>query len=782
MTEAMDIRPTRWIGAVVLALAAGMPARATPAPQAEVDLSPSQARTLIDQYCVTCHNQTANTGGLSLDTKDVTAVGPDARAWEAVVRKLRTGMMPPRGAPRPERPMLDGLATRLEAQLDRAAALDPDPGSPTLHRLNRTEYANAIRDLLDLEIDATLLLPADSSAGGFDNIADVLNTSPTLIGGYLSAAMKVSRLAVGDLTAPPTIRTYQSGAGGDGHIEGLPLGTVGGMTVLHTFPLDAEYEFSAGGDFTIDGQRVDPPAPEAGGRGRGGRGRGGGRGLRIQVPAGPHVLAVSSVRTMDSAGADGIFSAPARGGRGASITVTGPFDPTGPGDTPSRRRIFICRPLAEGSGAVVSDAERDCARQILGTLASRAFRRRVGAEDPSLSTLMEFFDAGRREGSFETGIQEGLARVLIDPQFVFRMEDVPPDLPEGAVWTLSDLEIASRLSFFLWSTIPDDELREVAARGELSDPAVLEAQTRRMLADPRSQALIDNFASQWMGLRDLEDAEPEADDFDPGLKAAFERETRMLFESIVREDRSIVDLLDADYTFVDERLARHYGISGVRGSRVRRVALGPDDPRRGILGQGSILLVTSAANRTSPVTRGKWVLENLLGAPPPSPPPGVETNLDDATEVAEPRTLRERMEQHRTNPVCASCHSIMDPIGFTLENFDLVGKWRQSDADTPIDATAEMVDGTRLDGPASLRRALLDRSDVFVTTAIEKLLTYAIGRRTESTDMPAVRSILRSAAREDDRFSALVLGVVRSEPFRMRAKAAQEPSTGLSAE
>ena len=722
------------------------------------------AEALVGRYCVTCHNQTANTAGLALDTKDLSAVGRDAEAWEAVVRKIRTGMMPPRDAPRPAREELDGFAAWLGARLDQAAALDPNPGSPTLHRLNRTEYANAIRDLLDLEIDASTLLPVDSSAAGFDNIADVLGTSPALIQGYLSAAMKISRLAVGDLTAPPSITTYRApeGLSQAGHIEGLPLGTVGGMIVLHTFPLDAEYEFAVGGgsglDLTIDGESVPP------------RGRGA---LRLPVPAGPHTLGAALVRTLDAAGVDDTFSAPA-GGRGGiqSITITGPFVPTGAGDTPSRRRIFVCRPAGESGRPAAREDDLACAREILSALATRAFRQPVTAADPAMGILLDFYHAGRDAGTFETGIQHALARILVDPRFIFRMEHVPAGLPAGAVYRLTDFELASRLSFFLWSSIPDDALLDLAAAGRLSDPAVLEAETRRMLGDPRSQALIDNFASQWMGLRELGNAEPDSDDFDANLRQAFERETRLLFESIVREDRSIVDLLDADYTFVDERLARHYGIAGVRGSRVRRIALDADSPRRGVLGHGSILLVTSVANRTSPVTRGKWVLENLLGAPPPAPPPGVETNLDEMPDAQEATSLRERMEQHRTNPVCASCHSIMDPIGFTLENFDLVGKWRDYDGATPIDASSELVDGTRLEGPASLRGALLDRSDAFASTAVEKLLTYAIGRAADYYDMPAVRSVVREAAGTDYRFSSLVLGIVRSQPFQMRMKGA----------
>ena len=739
-----------------LAIAAAFTIEALPAPR-QSPVSLNQMQALVDQYCVTCHNQTANTADLALDTKELAAPGSEPEIWEAVVRKIRTGMMPPQGARRPARGDLDSFASWLENGLDQAARLDPNPGSPTLHRLNRTEYANAIRDLLDLEIDASRLLPVDSSAAGFDNIADVLNTSPALIQGYLSAAMKVSRLAVGDLTAPPSITTYRSteGLSQTGHIEGLPLGTRGGLVVQHTFPLDAEYQIQVGGgqgvDFTIDGESV-----PAGGRG----------GVRLAVQAGPHTLGAATVRTLSSAGVDDTFSAPV-GGRGGiqGITVTGPFDPSGPGDTPSRRRIFVCEP-----GNPRTEDEVRCAREILSALATRAFRRPVDENGTALESILEFYIAGRNEDSFETGIQRGLARILVDPRFIFRMEDRPADLPAGALYRLTDLELASRLSFFLWSSIPDDELLAVASARALSDPGMLEQQTLRMLADPRSQALIDNFAAQWMGLRELENVEPESEDFDANLRLAFERETKLLFQTIAREDRSIVDLLDADYTFVDERLARHYGIPGVRGSRVRRVPLDDDSPRRGILGHGSMLLVTSVANRTSPVTRGKWILENLLGAPPPSPPPGVETNLEENPDAPEPTTLRERMEQHRTNPVCASCHRIMDPIGFSLENFDLVGKWRETDGDTPIDASAEMVDGTPLDGPASLRQAMLDRSDAFVSTAAEKLLTYAMGRATEYYDLPAIRSIAREAAEADYRFSSLVLGVVRSAPFQMRVK------------
>jgi hypothetical protein len=536
----------------------------------------------------------------------------------------------------------------------------------------------------------------------------------------------------------------------------MPLGTQGGMVARHNFPLDGEYEIRAGTgrvDLTIDGV----PAT-VGARGR------------IPITAGPHTIGAAPVRAFDAGGMDSIFSpdvqrrfSPPRGGGGTNITITGPYNATGAGLTPSRRRIFVCRPANRSE-------EMPCARQILKTLATRAFRHRVTDDDPSIETLLGFFQDGRKDGDFDSGIQRALARVLVDPQFIFRMEHIPANLAQGSAYRLNDLEIATRMSFFLWSSTPDDTLLNLAIAGKLSNPAVLEEQTRRMLADPKSKALVENFAAEWFHLRELDGAEPESPDFDGNLRLAFDRETRLFFESIVREDRSIVDVLDADYTFVDDRLARHYGIPNVKGSLFRRVSLAKDDPRRGILGKGSVLLVTSVSNRTSPVQRGQWVLENLLGAPAPKPPPGVEVNLDQKKDAVEPKTLRERMEMHRSNTTCATCHSIMDPIGFSLENFDLVGKWREADGKTRIDTTADMVDGTHLDGPASLRRALLDRQGAFVNVATEKLLTYAIGRATTGFDMPAVRTVVRDAARNDYRFSSLVLGIVKSEPFQMRTR------------
>ena len=749
----MKFAGKKWIGiaaafAFVFAAGANKAAQQTNAQS----LSTERVQAVLKQYCITCHNQRAKTANLELDTKDLDHLENDVVAWEAVVRKLRTGMMPPKNASRPDRATIDGIASWLENGLDRAAARRPNPGSPSLHRMNRNEYANAIRDLLDLQVDVGTLLPTDSTIAGFDNIADVLGTSPALIQGYLSAAMKTSRLAVGDLSAPPAPVTYRApkGLSQRSHIDGMPLGTQGGMVARHNFPLDGEYEIRVAGarlDLTLDGTPI--PA---------------GRGGRLAIRAGPHTIGASVVRALDPASMDDIFSAPQRGGGGVTaVTIMGPFVPTGPGDTPSRRRIFVCRPAS-------ASEETPCARKILSTLATRAFRQPVKPDDPAIDTLLNFYQQGRTAGDFDAGIQRALARVLVDPRFVFRMEHVPANVAVGSAYRLTDLELATRLSFFLWSSIPDDTLLNAAIAGKLSTPAVLEEQTRRMLADPKSKALIDNFATEWMRLRELENAEPEAPDFDGNLRSAFQRETQLLFESILGENRSIVDLLDADYTFVDERLARHYGIPNVKGSLFRRVTLPKDDPRRGIIGKGSVLLVTSAANRTSPVQRGQWVLENLLGSRAPNPPPGVETNLDQQADDTKAKTLRERMEQHRNNPVCASCHSIMDPIGFTLENFDLIGKWRELDGQTRIDPAAEMVDGTKLDGPAALRRALLARSDMFVTVATEKLMTYAAGRAVTAYDLPAIRKITRESARNDYRFSSLILGVVKSEPFQMRTK------------
>jgi len=731
----------------------------------------SQAQGTIDRYCATCHNPRVKAGGLALDALPVANAARDPQTWEKVIRKVRTGMMPPSGAPRPDRATLDGLAATVETSLDRAAAAAPNPGAPALHRLNRTEYGNAIRDLLDLPIDATALLPGDDSSEGFDNMASVLSVSPALMQSYVTAAAKISRLAVGDPTISADITTYFAprGMSQAGHREGLPLGTRGGVIVQHVFPLDAEYEFrigrQGGGLFglapvgvddsvevTLNGERIRVLDRNARGP------------LRLKIPAGPQTIGVAVVRKSNARGVDDLFSEHAASAGVTNLVINGPLNPTGPGDTPSRRRIFICTPTA-------AEEER-CARTILSKLATRALRRPVGERDQTIATLMEFFESGKKLRGFEAGIQYALARLLVDPQFIYRFERAPATQRAGTVYRISDLELASRLSFFLWSSIPDEELVRVAASGRLDDPAVLEQQTRRMLADDRSRALVNSLAGQWLMLRQLDDIAPVTKEFDGNLRYAFRRETELLFETIVREDRSILDLIDADYTFVDERLARHYGIPNVRGSRFRRVALdavNPDGARRGLLGHGSLLTVTSAGNRTSPVKRGKWILENLLGAPVPQPPPGVETNLAPSTTPgAAPTSVRQRLEQHRASPSCASCHAVMDPVGFSLEHFDLIGEYRDSDGGVPVNASGRLSDGTALDGPASLRKALLDRRDAVASTATEKLLTYALGRRVEYFDMPAVRTIVRDAARRDYRFSSLITGIVKSVPFQMK--------------
>jgi mono/diheme cytochrome c family protein len=724
------------------------------------------AQGTIDRYCVTCHNPRLKAGGLELDARPVANAAGDPHTWEKVIRKVRTGMMPPVGAPRPDRATLDGLAAAVETTLDRAAAAAPNPGAPALHRLNRTEYGNAVRDLLDLPVDAASLLPGDDSSEGFDNQASVLSVSPALMQAYVTAAAKISRLAVGDPTISADITTYVAprGLSQAEHREGLPLGTRGGLVVQHAFPLDAEYEFRvgrAGGglfglppvgtddsvEITLNGERIRVLDRNARGP------------LRLKIPAGPQTIGVAVLRKANARGVDDLFSEHAASAGVTNLVINGPLNPTGPGDTPSRRRIFTCRP---GPGV----EEDSCARTILAKLATRALRRPISERDSTITMLMDFFESGRKLRGFETGIQYALARLLVDPQFIYRFERAPATVRAGAVYRISDLELASRLSFFLWSSIPDEELIRVAASGRLDEPAVLEQQTRRMLADERSRALVNNLAGQWLMLRQLDDIAPVTKEFDGNLRYAFRRETELLFDTIVREDRSILDVIDADYTFVDERLARHYGIPNIRGSRFRRVAL-DDGARRGLLGHGSLLTVTSAGNRTSPVKRGKWILENLLGAPVPQPPPGVETNLA-TTAGAAPTSVRQRLEQHRASPSCASCHAVMDPVGFSLENFDLIGEYRSEDGGVPVNATGKLADGTTLDGPASLRKALLDRRGAVASTATEKLLTYALGRHVEYFDMPAVRTIVRDAARQDYRFSSLITVIVKSVPFQMK--------------
>jgi hypothetical protein len=772
------------------------------------------ARGVIARYCTTCHNERTKTGGLALDVLDLTRVADHADVLESVVRKLRTGVMPPAGMPRPDRAVVSSLASWLEAELD-GAARTPRPGRPLLRRLNRAEYANVIRDLLAVDVDVASLLPADDSAFGFDNIGDLLTVSPALLERYLDAADRVSALAIGDPATALGSETYhvRGDQSQSQHLDGLPLGTVGGLAVRHTFPLDAEYEFKLtlfrtnleairGLEHThqieiaVDGERV--YLGEIGGAAESGQTgtiteRSDATDARLKarapVKAGPRVVTAAFIRKMaentnrlrpflrsnsgtyDSTGRPHI----------ETLTVTGPFDATGPGDTPSRRRVFTCRPGEEPPASATATArsrrssqeieasEGGCARRILSTLARRAYRRPLTEAD--LTRLLVFYREGRGKGTFDTGIQLALRRLLASPTFVFRIEDDPAGLAPGTPYAVSNIELASRLSFFLWSSMPDDTLLDVAATGRLRQPEVLEGQVRRMLADPRSDAFVENFAGQWLHIRNLRNIAPNSDefpDFDNDLRDGFRRETELFFGSVMREDRNVLDLMRADYTFVNERVAKHYGIPNVYGSRFRRVTLA-DEARRGLLGKGSILLATSHADRTAPVLRGKWIMENLLGSPPP-PPPGAVPPLEPQPG-ARPKTMRERMEIHRASPACAGCHRTMDAIGFTMENFNAVGAWRTREAGAPIDASGTITDGTPVNGVVELRNALLEQPEIFVGTLTEKLLTYGLGRGLQHYDMPVVRAIVRDAAQRDYRFSSIILGIVSSAPFQMREKA-----------
>jgi mono/diheme cytochrome c family protein len=789
-----DPRP---FGIGLLLLLAGPLLCAQPVPSkkpSSQQVSPQQA--LINQYCVTCHNQRAKTAGLLLDKLDIHRAGEHADVWEKVVRKLRGGMMPPQGMPRPDQAQIDGLIAWLQTSLDRAEAARPDPGRAPLHRLNRTEYANAIRDLLGLKVDVTALLPADDESNGFDNIAEVLRVSPSLLEAYLSASREVSSLALGDPKIGPISESIQvpPDMSQDGHIEGLPLGTRGGILIHHNFPLDADYEFNVfllrnivgyltGMEFphqlevSIDGERVflapvggeedlklvDTNLAQAGdtldARLR----------TKVHVKAGPHDVAVSFLRR-DSAESDEPLEPFTRdldlqNMNGIPlidhVQITGPMNATGPGDTPSRRRIFVCNPAS-------SKDEVSCARQILSTLARRAYRRPV--TDADMETLLSFYQAGRNQGgNFEAGIENSLRLILASPKFLFRSEPDPARVVPGSIYHVSDLELASRLSFFLWSSIPDDELLNVAAEGKLKDPEVLDREVRRMLADPKAVALVNNFAEQWLFLRNVQSVAPDEatfPDFDDNLRQSFRRETELFFGSIVKEDRDVMDLLTANYTFVNERLAKHYGIPNVYGSQFRKVTL-TNDTRRGLLGQGSILSVTSVPTRTSPVIRGKWIMENLMGTPPPAPPPNVPA-LKDQAQGGKILSVRQLLEEHRKNAPCSTCHAVMDPLGFALENFNAVGEYRAKDASGPIDSSGQLADGTKIDGVVGLRQALLKHPEYFVGTLTEKMLTYALGRPLEYYDMPVVRGIVQGAAKNDYRFSSLIAGIVKSEPFEMK--------------
>jgi len=777
-----------WVVAVAsLGVRAGHP---LPQPQAS---APQSEQALVKQYCLTCHNARAMTGGLSLEGLDPAAAAGHSDVWEKVVMKLRGGMMPPAGMPRPDEATLQRFASSLEQRIDAQALISPDPGHKPIHRLNRTEYRNAVRDLLDLEVDVMDLLPADDESHGFDNIAGVLRVSSSLLEQYLTAARRVSSLAVG--TDTEVVRLAYRVPPDDSQqdeVDGLGLGTRGGLRFRHNFPHDAEYEFAVGlmrnfhgyitglefahrVEIAIDGEQVfsaqvgGPADNLASDRNMSAAADAIHERLktRVRVAAGPHDVGVTFFRR-NRAQSDEPLQLHERHHdlqdmNGLPIveqlTLTGPFNPTGPGDTPSRRRIFACRPST-------SAREASCARTILTGLARRAYRRPVTAAD--LDPLMELYEAARAEGStFDVRVEQALRLILASPKFLFRVE-TPPVAARG-VEPISDLELASRLSFFLWSSIPDEELLRLAEQRRLDEPAVLQAQVERMMKDPRSRALVDSFASQWLRLRNLRSHTPIAHDFpnfDNELREAFRIETELFFGSIIRDDRSVLDLLNADYTYVNERLARHYGIPNVYGSHFRRVTL-QLEARRGLLGQGSILTVTSYPNRTSPVLRGKWVLENILGTPPPPPPQDVP-DIEENHPGQEARSLRARLEAHRRNPTCASCHRVMDPLGFALENFDGLGQWREKEPGGAIDPTGQLADGTPIDGPVALRKAVLERRDMFVRTLTEKLMTYALGRGIELDDKPLVRQVAREAAARDYRWSAIVLGIVRGAPFQMK--------------
>jgi hypothetical protein len=713
---------------------------------------------LIGKYCMSCHDSEEHVANLAFDKLSLQRVRANPEVWEKVARKLNAGLMPPTGNPRPPADEIKGFLKDLTARLDVAA---PAPAPVTLRRLNRTEYGNVIRDLLGLQIDPTTLLPPDAASGGFDNIADVLSTSPALIQAYLDVGMRLSHLALGDLSMEPERRVYRApvGLNHETQLEGLPLGTRGGLRVAHYFPLDAQYEISVDSgagisgflrrgpgpmpqvDLTVDGRNIplNPQGP-----------------TRITVRAGLRPVTAALVDPVNAVGVNELYAVYPHKGAVFNIVVNGPFRATGLGNTPSRRKILLCQPRTPAE-------EQPCARRIVANLATHAFRAPLGADSAEVSSIMRFYEAGRAKGGFESGVQYALAYILMDPRFLYRFQRDP------------DIDLASRLSFFLWSSIPDDELLRLAAEHRLSNRQELEHQVVRMLADPKASGLVDNFAAQWLRLRELASAQPQSRDFDDNLREAFEREAKLVFASVVNENRSVIDLLDANYTFVNERLAHHYGIEGVTGDYFRRVTLPENSPRRGLLGKGSVLTVTSVSNRTSPVIRGAWVLENLLGTPPSPPPPGVENKLDAAAAV--PTTLRARLAMHRANKVCATCHNMMDPIGLALENYDQVGKWRTLDNGLPIDASGVMVDGTRINGEADLRKAILSRSDAFVATMIEKLMTFALGRHVTYGDMPAVRRIARDASAGGERFRDIVLGIVNSEPFQMRT--ASGPATDI---
>ena len=773
-------------------------AHAQPVSSAGVE-SAAAERAVIDRYCVTCHSDRLQTGGLSLEGVDLADVAAHAEVWERVVRKLRAGAMPPRPRPRPAAETHERLLAYIETALGDAARANPDPGrTETFRRLNRTEYQNAVRDLLALEIDVTALLPRDDAAFGFDNV-NTGGLSPTLMERYLAAARTVSELAVGSRAPAPGSRVVVVPADRtqEDHVAGLPFGTRGGTVVDHVFPFDGEYEIQVrlqrnrnenvegltephDVELTLDGERLglftmEPSTNmviQANATYYADEGIDNHLNARLPVTAGPHRVGAAFIKKNSALlettrqPYDAHYNMdrhPRQQPAVRTISIAGPFNPSGIGETPSRDRIFSCRP----ADAAVEEAEA-CAAGIIASLARRAYRRPVTFGD--IEQLTGFYREGHAEGGFEAGVETALRALLTSPEFLFRIERDPAGVEAGTAYRVSDLELASRLSFFLWSSLPDDELIDVAAAGRLRDADVLQAQVRRMLADPRVETLTTNFASQWLHLRNLDAVTPDArnfPDFDDNLRQGFRTETQLLFGSVVEEDRSVTDLLTADYTFLNERVATHYGVPGIYGDHFRRVALPPGSPRAGVLGHGSILTVTSYATRTSPVLRGKWILENLLGTPPPPPPANVPP-LEESASSTDVLSMRERMVAHRRNPACAVCHRIMDPAGLSMENFDAIGRWRDDEGGAAIDASGNLPGGDPFDGVAGLRRSLLDRPEVFVGTVTEKLLIYALGRGIEPADGPAVRAIVGAASGDGYRFSSLILGIVQSPPFQMR--------------
>ena len=782
-----------WIdqGAKVAGGEAIPPALSSPQPAASIT-SASMERSYFAAYCQTCHQGPGAPQGLQIDKLDLANVAKDAEKWEKVVWKVRAGMMPPAGKPRPDARTLEAMISWMENELDHhVPAAFPSPG---VHRLNRTEYANVIRDLLALDIDPSKFLPPDDSTRGFDNVAAALSLSPALLEGYASAAGKISRLVVGDVTSSTqAVYRVPEDTSQDYYIEGMPFGTRGGMLVKHVFPVDGEYSMkitpiSKGNmgntnpfgeieneklEFVLDGSRIklfdwDKERAREDGT----------LNVKFKASAGLHTVAVTFLATNYAPGSDldqhFLRSTIETGGlpgfkffpHVGKIRIDGPFNASGAGDTESRRKIFVCRPAN-------ASQESGCARQIVNALARHAYRRPVRAQDTE--TLMSFYQQGRNAGDFDHGIEMAVRRVLVDPEFVFRVEIPPTNTKAGQRYRLTDLELASRLSFFLWSSIPDDELLDTASQNKLHEPAVLEREVRRMLADPRSDQLVINFTGQWLSLRALQTQIPTTalyPDFDDNLRQAMRKETEMFVDSIVHEDRSVLDLLDGNFTFVNERLAKHYGIPNIYGSNFRRIELMPEfDMRRGLLGKGSIETISSAPDRTSPVGRGKTIMQIFLGVEPPPPPPDVKIELksDDIRGGAVP-SIRQQMEMHRKSEPCATCHKIMDPIGFSLENFDAIGHWRTTDGDSVIDASGVLVDGSKLTGVEGMREALLRYSPQFVRVLTEKLMIYALGRGTEHYDMPLLRSIVHEAERDHYKFSSFVLGVVKSDAFQMNTK------------